>query len=541
MDTGLRLLAASRLASFAPCVIRDEVDPEYDYRRRRWWYHTKICEALDDLVRFVEFRGKRGGIPRLSISMPPQHGKSLHGAELLPSFVFGRTPDKRIMLGTYSSEFAKRAITNTRKIIDSPEYRELFSTRVGSVQQFDAAEHKAKTLAVKDSASYFETLKLRDPENPKSGYIQSRGSYIAQGMNGQITGRGFDYGIIDDLIKNAVEAMSPLHFEKMKAFYLSCFNTRGSPFAAQLYTATRWSSPDFADWLAEFWRNSGQAVTELKFSAICEQIDIDEGDPRELDETLDNPAYRPSKIYHDLRKGLLVEAPWMWDGQQQQRPKSGGSRLFPPDAWQRYNETFTLDDMARAFNGGIHMTIDAAMTETGASFTVIHVVGLVHRGSCENWFLLEEARGHWDDGKFIDEFIRVHAKWFAVFPRLVQAGKVWVENKALGPVLLARLGRGDYNFEPVEKAASKTACQRLAAVEIRQLRYWLPQGSWGKDPTDPNEPLIDDTFVGSFHDKGSFIYEHASTNKPDDRRDTTAQIVLCTSRFYGPHLLSIRA
>jgi hypothetical protein len=541
MEAGLQLLAQRRLGSFAPQVVRDPSDPDYDYSRRRWWYHVKICEALDDLVRFVEFKGKRGGISRLSISMPPQHGKSLHGAELLPAFAFGRNADKRIMLGTYSSEFAKRAITNARKIIDSPEYKALFSTRIGSLRQVALEDHREQTISAKDTASYFETLKLRDPEDPKSGYVHARGSYIAQGMNGQITGRGFDYGIIDDLIKNAVEAMSPLHFEKMKAFYLSCFNTRGSPFAVQLYTATRWTSPDFADWLAEFWRNSGRTVTELKFAAIAEQIDLDNGDPRQLGETLDNPDYRLPEHYYDLRKGLLVEAPWMWDGQQQQRPTSGGSRLFPPDAWQRYNETFTLDDMARIFTGGIHMSIDAAMVETGASFTVIHVIGLVHRGDCENWFLLEEARGHWDDTKFIAEFQRVHAKWMAVFPQRMSEGKIWVENKALGPVLMSRLAAGDYNFEPVAKAANKTACQRLAADEIRAKRYWLPDGKWGTDPTDPSEHLIDDTFVGSFSDKGSFIYEHASTTKPDDRRDTTAQIVLCTSRYKGRELLGIRA
>ena len=78
----------------------DRVDPRYalasrsiaklgelvvpNYKLRRCWYHDVIAEVLDGLITYVRYEGKRGGYARACISMPPQHGKSLHGRELLP-------------------------------------------------------------------------------------------------------------------------------------------------------------------------------------------------------------------------------------------------------------------------------------------------------------------------------------------------------------------------------------------------------------------------------------------------------------------------
>lgn len=570
LSASSRLLAQRKIASFARHVVRSD-KIEFDYRLRQAWFHLRICEALDDLVRFHEFKGQRGGLSRLSISMPPQHGKSLHGAELLPAFVFGRMPDARVMLATYSSEFAKRAIDNTQRIMKSREYADVFDTRIGSVKQVERGGTKTTTVAVQDTATFMETLRLRDPENPRAGYEPARGSYIAQGMNGQISGRGADVGIIDDLIKNAAEARSPAHYAAMWKFYTSCFQTRGSPHAVQLYIATRWTSPDFAEELADFWRMGDHAVSVLKFAAICEQIDIDEAEaevlarwiaeglnpaelteeqrlaarlklePRVVGETLDNPKWRPSSWYYSTRTALLSQEPWVWEGMYQQRPSKQGGATFPHDAWRFYDETYAMESMGRQF-GCIDFSVDAAMTETGASFSVIQVTAVVTLADCENWFLLEESRGHWDDTTLITEFQRLYAKWHAVFPEQVGHGRAWVENKALGPVLVSRLAHCEenYNFRLVPKATGKIACHRLAATEIRELRYWLPRGRWGVDPTDSSLPLFGCVEVGSIKEKGSFIYEMASFTKPDDRRDALSQQVICTSRYLGIDLLNVR-
>jgi hypothetical protein len=64
-----------------------------EYRDRLWWYHKQIAEALEGLLRYVRFKGEKGGYARVAISMPPQHGKSLHGTELFPALALGQDPD----------------------------------------------------------------------------------------------------------------------------------------------------------------------------------------------------------------------------------------------------------------------------------------------------------------------------------------------------------------------------------------------------------------------------------------------------------------
>ena len=131
-------------------------------------------------------------------------------------------------------------------------------------------------------------------------------------------------------------------------------------------------------------------------------------EPRLVGDTLDNPRWRPSSWYYSTRMALLSQEPWVWEGMYQQRPSKQGGATFPHDAWRFYSETYTMDSMGRQF-GCIDFSVDAAMTETGASFSVIQVTAVVTLDDCENWFLLEESRGHWDDTTLIDEFQRSKA------------------------------------------------------------------------------------------------------------------------------------
>jgi hypothetical protein len=58
--------------------------------------------------------------------MPPQHGKS-HGASvLLPAWLLGCDPDRRIAIASYSSSLASRFNRRVQRLIDSPEYAAIF-------------------------------------------------------------------------------------------------------------------------------------------------------------------------------------------------------------------------------------------------------------------------------------------------------------------------------------------------------------------------------------------------------------------------------
>lgn len=525
-----------------------------EYRERCWWYHRQIAEALEGLLRWVRFKGKQGGYARVAISMPPQHGKSLHGTELFPAFALGQDPDLRIIVASNGATLAKKGIDNTRMWMDHAGYKSTFSTRFGKVEEFDITRSKrTRVLEVESSAQFFKTIGPRDPKRNDKTSVERHGYYLAQGIGGSITGWGYDIGIGDDFVKNAEQALSPRHHEKLWEFFTSTFATRQrGEFAGQVYIGTRWTQPDFADELIDYWQAQSTASRPLPIKVISlpalaeEGIELDPEDPRRDPEFvakfgagLDNPSHRSQAYYEGERAGLMTTTPWVWFGMYQQRPKLSGTKFFQPGEWLRYPE-WDLNGLDR-----VDFSIDANLSEKGPSRTVITVTGVLHfsnpampKEEGEHYFILDESVGHYSYDELEREYLRLAKKWATVLPRQFNQGAHWVENKALGPTLINKF-QGSFPIVAVPKAKAKIYCYRVAAQVTERMRVRIPIGTWGKDPTDPTRPLVTDAWVGDEKTKGSWIHEMMSyPGKPDDRRDAVAQQIICRTHGYGPDLLA---
>jgi hypothetical protein len=503
------------------------------------------------LLRYVRFKGTRGGYARVLISMPPQHGKSLHGTELFPAFALGQDPDLKIIVASNGATLAKKGIANARQWMSHPGYQATFPTRFGRVEEFDVkSSKKTRAIEVESSSQFFRTIK-KGTNNREAA--EGLGYYLAQGMGGSITGWGYDIGIMDDLIKNHEQAFSDRHKEKLWEFYTTVFDTRErGEFSGQVYIGTMWSDPDFAQGLEDHWISQSTPerslpIKVLKFPALAEGHLID-GDPRLPGEGLDNPNHRSTEFYKSKRAALMIKSPETWYAMWQQQPRNGGLKFFQPGDWLFFNETFKLSNLQF-----LDFSIDANLHgEKGSSFTVIQVWGVMQVGydrpneQGEHFFLLDESRGHYayddDDSDLTkltikSEFVRLRKKWEAALPGPASIGKVWVENKALGPALISKY-QGRYPLVAVPKAKAKGYCYSLAAPVAARHRVWLPSGTWGKDPTNPSLPLITNAHIGSEKVKGSWIQEHMShPSKPDDRRDATSQEIICRCSDLGIHLL----
>ena len=68
----------------------------------------------------------RGGVRRLIVTVPPQHGKSLGACELLPAYLLGLDPDRRITVASYAASLAMRFNRRVQRTILSPAYRAFF-------------------------------------------------------------------------------------------------------------------------------------------------------------------------------------------------------------------------------------------------------------------------------------------------------------------------------------------------------------------------------------------------------------------------------
>jgi hypothetical protein len=90
-------------------------------------HHKKIAEKFNRLA--------KGECKRIIINMPPRHTKSEFASNLLPAWMVGRKPDLKIIQTTHTTELAIRFGRKAKNLIDSPEYQEIFKTRLKKIHK----------------------------------------------------------------------------------------------------------------------------------------------------------------------------------------------------------------------------------------------------------------------------------------------------------------------------------------------------------------------------------------------------------------------
>lgn len=167
-----------------------------------------------------------GRIKRLIVTVPPQHGKSQGSTRLLPAYILGRNPDKRIAIASYSDTFAKKFNRDVQRIIDTLPYRIIFPHTL-----LNGSNVVTKTHSYLRNSSEFEI-------------VGHQGSLKAVGRGGGLTGRPVDISILDDLYKDAAEGNSPVVREATWEWYTSVVRTRLHNDSQELIVFTRWHEDD---------------------------------------------------------------------------------------------------------------------------------------------------------------------------------------------------------------------------------------------------------------------------------------------------------
>ncbi len=193
---------------FMPFVKR--MNPRY----KAGWVHADIAERLE---RFSEAVA-RGESPRLMILMPPRHGKSELASRMFPAWHLGNHPEHEFIATSYSLPLALSFSRKVQETMDDPAYQSVFDTRL------NPNNRSAEAWNIEGEP----------------------GGYLAAGIGGGITGRGAHVLVIDDPIKNAEEADSPDHREKIWEWYLSTAYSRLAPGGGVLVIQTWWHDDDLA-------------------------------------------------------------------------------------------------------------------------------------------------------------------------------------------------------------------------------------------------------------------------------------------------------
>ncbi len=191
------------------------INPKYTMK----WFHREIADTVQMVF--------EGMLKKVMISLPPQHGKSEIASRDASAWGLGIDPDLKIVLSSYSATLAGGFNRSVQRIMSSDEYKQLFP------ETFLNDERLAKYRGYICNAEMFETVN-------HTGFLKT------VGVGGSLTGTPADIAIIDDPVKDAMEANSPQQRDNVWDWYTTVLSTRLHNESRQLLIMTRWHEDDLA-------------------------------------------------------------------------------------------------------------------------------------------------------------------------------------------------------------------------------------------------------------------------------------------------------
>ncbi len=185
--------------------------------------HAKLM--AETLQAFVEGRLLReDGQPfkKLMLNLPPRHLKSFTLVKLC-SWYLGNNPYSNIITASYNEKLSGQFSKYVRNDI-----------KTENIDPRQIAYQDIFTARVKHGDASSQLWSLED----------SHFSYMGGSPKGTLTGFGCKIGIIDDLIKDAYEAMNERILDEHWDWYTNTYLSRLEEGALQIVNFTRWSKND---------------------------------------------------------------------------------------------------------------------------------------------------------------------------------------------------------------------------------------------------------------------------------------------------------
>lgn len=412
------------------------INPEYITS----YFSETVCASLDNFL-IEMMAGKR---PILILGAPPQHGKSDIVSRYLPAYFFGKYPDMRVAGLSYGKDLASDMNRDVQRIMMSEEYKALFPESCLNAKRVVTVEIEAKRNS--------ETFEI----------VGRKGAYISQGIGGPLTGKKVDLGIIDDPIKNAKEALSPVTKKATWNWYISTFKTRLSKNSGEIIMATRWATDDLSGRVID----SSDKAKVLAFPAINERGEALVPELHPIDSLLEKKA-----LFGD----------YFWSAMYQQTPKPGDGQIFHEE-FARY---YLPKDLPDTFDEVIHSWDMTFKDSDGTDY----VVGQVWGKKGANAYLLYQIRKRMS----FTETLKAVKLLVDKYP---QARRKLVEDKANGPAVIDTLKTTVSGLVPIEPDGSKIARAHACTAEWEAGNVWLPHKDIAPWVTETVEEITTFPFAG---------------------------------------------
>ena len=434
-------------------------------------HHKKIAEKFNRLA--------KGEIKRLIINMPPRHTKSEFASFLLPSWMVGRKPDLKIIQTTHTTELAIRFGRKAKTLIDSPEYQQIFKTRLREDSQ---------------AAGKWETAQ--------------GGEYYAAGVGSAITGRGADLLIIDDP-HSEQDALNMSAMERAYEWYTSGPRQRLQPGGAIVVVMTRWNMKDLTGMLVKSQKELKSDKWEIiEFPAI-----MPSGKPVW-------PEYWKKEELESVKASLSIGK---WNAQWMQNPTAEEGSLIKREWWKVWDKPFIppLQHVIQSYD-------TAYLKKETADFTAITTWGVFYpnEDSPANLILLDSYKERVEFPELRKEAFRQYRYW--------NPETVIIEAKAAGLPLtyeLRKAGIPVINYTP-SKGQDKHARVNAVSPLFESGIIWAPDEKFAEEvieecasfPYGDHDDLVDSTTqaVMRFRQGGFVVH-------PEDYKD---EVLPRTERTY---------
>ena len=376
-------------------------------------HHKEIANKFNDLA--------NGKIKRLIINMPPRHTKSEFASFLLPAWMIGKRPKLKIIQSTHTTELAVRFGRKAKNLMDSPEYKEIFQTRLREDSQ---------------AAGKWET--------------EQGGEYYAAGVGSAITGRGADLLIIDDP-HSEQDAMNVDALERAYEWYTSGPRQRLQPGGAIVMVMTRWNVKDLTGSLL---RDTGNVKSDkwelIEFPAI-----LPSGKAVW-------PEYWKLEELENVKASLSIQK---WNAQWMQNPTSEEGALIKREWWRKW-EKDTIPPLQHV----IQSYDTAFMKKETADYSAITTWGVfyLNEDSGPQLILLDAIKDRFE----FPELRRIAYQQYQYW----QPETVLIEAKASGLPLtyeLRKMGIPVINYTPSKGNDKHTRVNSVAPL-FESGQIWAP-------------------------------------------------------------------
>lgn len=250
---------------------------KYTFRRYKNenWHHRLTSDFIQ--------RGIEREILRLMIFAPPRHMKT-ENMQRGFSYALGNDHDLKMILTAYGGDKAHKISNQIKTNVNEDAFQKVFPD--------------------------FPGVRGMNKINNWSLGGEHRGEVLAAGVNGPITGEGFNLGYIDDPVKTRAEAESPAYQDKTYEWYDETFLPRQDEIDSAIFiTNTRWNRKDLC----------GQILAKDGIATYNGQIPAD-GCPEWNGD--------PAGIWHILCLPAIMDNQ-AWEWRHPEDPRQIGDALWP--------------------------------------------------------------------------------------------------------------------------------------------------------------------------------------------------------------------